>query len=272
MPGMPKPVFSSPIRAARMERSWNVMKKGLLGRRQSPVTNPIGKEARGEVCRNRLGVSVGAVVRTCPGGENAGEGRIAADRDGLARLVLELGVEVKACLEMMRGALWVHDELVACGWQVEVADARKVKTVAPLAAKTDKVDARLLAELSRRDLVPALWLPSLDERALRERLRRRMHLVRLRTSAKARIAGLQTQWGVRVSLHRLRHADGIELLERAGMPAVWRRSVSECLAVIDFLDARIEPLDQELKPFAHADPRAVLLDTIPEIGRASCRE
>jgi transposase len=55
----------------------------------------------------------------------------------------------------MSGALWVRDELVACGWQVEVADARKVKTVAPLAAKTDKVDARLLVELSRRELVRA---------------------------------------------------------------------------------------------------------------------
>jgi transposase len=83
----------------------------------------------------------------------------------------------------------VRDELTACGWQVEVADARKVKTVAPLAAKTDKVDARLLAELCRRGLVPALWLPSLNERALRERLRRRMHLVRLRTSGKGRIFG-----------------------------------------------------------------------------------
>jgi transposase len=126
-----------------------------------------------------------------PGGQVAGEGQIPADRDGLARLVLELGAEVKACLEMMSGALWVRDQLVACGWQVEVADARRVKTVAPLAAKTDKVDARLLAELSRRELVPALWLPSLDERALRERLRRRMHLVRLRTSAKGRIFGLR---------------------------------------------------------------------------------
>jgi transposase len=50
------------------------------------------------------------------------------------------------------------------------------------------------------------------------------------------------------------------------MPAVWRRSVGECLAVIDFLDARLEPLDRELKPFAQADPRAVLLDTIPGIA------
>jgi transposase len=201
-----------------------------------------------------------------PAGEIASEGCIAAERDGLARLVLELGAEAKACLEMMSGALWVRDELVACGWQVEVADARKVKTVAPLAAKTDKVDARLLAELSRRQLVPALWLPSLDERALRERLRRRMHLVRLRTSAKGRIFGLQTQWGVRVSLRRLRRADGLTLLERAGVPEVWRRSVSECLALIDFLDERLEPLDAELKPFAQADPRAVLLDTIPGVA------
>jgi transposase len=201
-----------------------------------------------------------------PGGEVAGEGRIAADRDGLARLVLELGDEVTACVEMMSGALWVRDQLVACGWEVQVADARKVNTVAPLAAKTDKVDARLLAELCRRELVPALWLPSLDQRALRERLRRRMHLVRLRTSAKARIAGLQTQWGVRISPARLRRADGLTLLERAGVPEVWCRSVSECLAVIDFLDARIQPLDAELRPFAHADPNAVLLDTIPGVA------
>jgi transposase len=201
-----------------------------------------------------------------PGGEVAGEGRIAADRDGLARLVLELGDEVSACLEMMSGALWVRDQLVACGWQVEVADARKVKTVAPLAAKTDKIDARLLAELCRRQLVPALWLPSLDERALRERLRRRMHLVRLRTSAKGRIFGLQTQWGIRVSLARLRRPGGLTQLERAGVPDVWCCSVSECLQLIDYLDTRIEPLDAELRPFAKADSRAVLLDTIPGVG------
>ena len=86
------------------------------------------------------------------------------------------------------------------------------------------------------------------------------------TSAKGRIFGLQTQWGVRVSLARLRRADGLTLLERAGVPEVWRRSVGECLALIDFLDARLEPLQAELKPFAHADPRAVLLDTIPGVA------
>jgi transposase len=173
---------------------------------------------------------------------------------------------VEACLEVMSGALWVRDELAWYGWPVEVADARKVKAVAPLAAKTDEVDARVLAGLCRRRLVPALWLPSLDERALRERLRRRVRLVRLRTGAKGRIFGLQTRWGVRVSLQRLRRGDGLTLLERAGVPAVWCRSVSECLSVIDFLEARLEPLDRELRPFAHADPRAVLVHTIAGVA------
>jgi transposase len=194
------------------------------------------------------------------------EGLTPADADGLAQLVRLLGVDVRACVEMMSGAAWVRDQLAGCGWHVEIADARKVKALAPLTAKTDKVDARLLAELCRRDLVPALWVPTMPEREMRERLRRRMHLVRLRTSAKARIYGLLTQFGVTVKLTRLRQHDGLELLERRGVPEVWRRSVAEALAVIDLLDERITPLDQELAPLAQADPHAVLLDTIPGVG------
>jgi hypothetical protein len=40
--------------------------------------------------------------------------------------------------------------------------------LAPLACKTDKIDAWVLAELSRRDLVPAIWLPTPTVRAKRE--------------------------------------------------------------------------------------------------------
>jgi hypothetical protein len=54
-------------------------------------------------------------------------------------LVLRLGTEVRACVEMMSGAIWVKDRLEAAGWSVEVAHARKVRDIAPLACKTDKV-------------------------------------------------------------------------------------------------------------------------------------
>ena len=101
------------------------------------------------------------------GGEIAAEGLIPANEDGLARLVLKLGTEASGCVEMMSGAVWVRDRLEAAGWGMKVAHAGKVRDVAPLACKTDKVDARVLAELCRRDLVPELWLPSGEDRALR---------------------------------------------------------------------------------------------------------
>jgi transposase len=199
-------------------------------------------------------------------GAITGEGAVPADEDGLIKLVLARGTEVRACVEMMSGAVWVRDRLAAAGWRVQVAHAGKVRDVAPLACKTDKVDARVLAELCRRDLVPELWIPSLEDRALRERLRRRMHLVRLRASAMNRIFGLLTQWGLRLSLERLRAPDAMELLAARGVEATWRRSIAEALAVIDLLDERIAPLHEELRPFAAADPRVLLLRTIPGIG------
>ena len=99
----------------------------------------------------------------------------------LADRVLRHGQEVSAAIESMTGSRFVHDTLEFAGWDVAIADAAKVKGIAPLAAKTDKIDARLLAELARRDLVPEIWLPTPDVRAERERARFRLHLVRLAT-------------------------------------------------------------------------------------------
>src|SRR3954454_16541799 len=93
-----------------------------------------------------------------PGGELT-EGTITADEDGLVRLVSRLGPEVHGCIEMMSGAPWVRDSLAVCGWGIQLADARKVKGSAPLASKTARADAPVLADRPRRDLVPELWVP-----------------------------------------------------------------------------------------------------------------
>ena len=170
------------------------------------------------------------------------EGTVSADEDGLTRLVARLGPDVRGCIEMMSGAVWVRDRLAECGWTIEIADARKVKAIAPLACKTDRVDARVLAHLARRDLVPAVWVAPLDDRAIRERLRRRSHLIRLRTSAINRTFGLQTQWGLRRNLTALRKPDALAELAEHGVPAVWCRSIATLLGVIDDLDRQLARL------------------------------
>ena len=115
--------------------------------------------------------------------------------------------------------------------------------------------------------MPAVRVPPFPDRALLEQLLRRMHLVRLRTSAKNRVFGLLSQWGVRIQLKRLRKPDGLALLERHGVPKVWGESVREALAVIDYLDERVAQLDQLLRPLAREDERASADDL--EMGRES---
>jgi transposase len=90
---------------------------------------------------------------------------------GLVRHVSQHGVPVRGVIESMTGARFVHDTLEQLGWEVLIADAQKVKGLAPLACKTDKIDARVLAVLSERDLVAAIWLPDPRVRSERERKR-----------------------------------------------------------------------------------------------------
>ena len=73
-------------------------------------------------------------------------------------------------MEMMSAAVWVRERLRACVGQFAIADATKGEAIAPLAGKTDRVNARVLAELARRDLVPEAWVPSLSDRELHGRL------------------------------------------------------------------------------------------------------
>src|SRR4051812_13956178 len=96
------------------------------------------------------------------GGEIVEEFASPPDADGLRGLTRRVGshgVAVRGVIESMTGARFVHDQLEELGWDVLIADAAQVKGLAPLACKTDKIDARVLAVLSERDLVPEIWLP-----------------------------------------------------------------------------------------------------------------
>ena len=123
-------------------------------------------------------------------GEIVDEWASPPDADGLRGLAARAAMwapAVRGVIESMNGARFVHDRLEEHGWDVLIADATKVKGLAPLACKTDKIDARVLATLSARDLVPEIWLPDPSIRRERELARFRLHLVRHRTTLKNRI-------------------------------------------------------------------------------------
>jgi transposase len=203
-------------------------------------------------------------------GELVGELAAPFDEDGLCRLPEHVAAKhagsVRAVVESMNGARFVHDTLEAQGWDVLVADAQRVKGLAPLACKTDKIDARVLAELSFRDLVPAIWLPDPQVRRERELARFRLHLVKHRSSLKNRIHSTLITFGKPCPVSDLFGVAGRKLLARLEVPAPWRDNVEASVVLIDQLDRQIDAVASELKYVGADHPYVPVLMTAPGVG------
>jgi transposase len=203
-------------------------------------------------------------------GEHLDQLAVPPDVDSLRRLarrIDEVHAEpVRAVIESMTGARLVHDTLEAEGWSVEIADAQKVKGLAPLACKTDKIDSLVLATLSHRDLVPAIWLPDPHVREERELARFRLHLVKHKTALKNRVHSTLINFGRACPVTDLFGAEGRRLLERLEVPEPWRSNVTASVQLIDDLERQIDALNRRLKE-GHADhPYIPLLMSAPGIG------
>jgi len=191
------------------------------------------------------------------------------DADGLRGLAERLaghGQPIRAAIESMNGARFVHDELEQLGWEVALADAQKVKGLAPLAAKTDRIDAYVLAELARRDLVPVIWLPTPGVRAERERARFRLHLVRHRAALKNRIHATLITHGLSRPVADLFGMRGRKLLDRLDLPEPWASTTAASLRLIERLDEQIAACEAELRALGADHAYVPLLMTAPGVA------
>jgi len=209
--------------------------------------------------------SVGLVSRRTG---RPGEGEVARwSLRRLARRIEEVHCQpVCAVIESMTGARIVHDTLEQQGWSVEIADAQKVKGLAPLACKTDKIDSKVLAVLSHRDLVPAIWLPDPSVREERELARFRLHLVKHKSALKNRIHSTLINFGKPCPVTDLFGVEGRRLLKRLQVPEPWRGNITASIELIDDLERQIAEINRRLKEGHAEHPYVPLLLTVPGIG------
>jgi len=141
----------------------------------------------------------------------------------------------------------------------------RCKAIASARLKNDKVDAAILAQLLRADLLPEAWLAPPRVRQLRALLRHRASLVRLGTQLRNRIHAVAADHGYDRSASYWT-GPGRGWLAELDLPAASREIVGDCLAVIDGLAPVIDRIDGELHAHARADPRVKVLRTLPGVG------
>jgi transposase len=133
--------------------------------------------------------------------------------------------------------------------------------------KTDSVDAGTLADLLRADLVPRAHIPTQETRKLKEMVRQRLFLVRLRTMLKNRIHALLDRYHV----PPLPGSDvfgkrGCNDLAKVCLEGSAHEQLDQDLRLLETLNADFRETEKLLCQSLKGDRRVELLQTIPGLG------
>ena len=175
---------------------------------------------------------------------------------------------LKIAIEAGNQTAWIYECLVRLGAEVTVVSPAKVKLIAESRRKTDKIDAKILAELLRLDGLPEpVHMPGRETRSLRGLLVARRQLINARTKICNVVRGMLRQEGIRLpSLTTFKVWDN--LLAHEGydcdhIPAVLAAYYESFVA----LTRSIQAMDKQLTERERNDSRAKRLKTIPKVGR-----
>jgi transposase len=150
--------------------------------------------------------------------------------------------------------------------RVSVVDPLRTRLKAGYAAKTDRLDARRLADALRRDSVVGIYYPPVAIRELRELCRCRHALVRTRTLLIQRMRALLLRHGVQDARRRLTRPGGLAWLDTIALPPEARASVDRLQRILRVVLEESAGVDARVHTAAAGDPVVRGLVTIPGIG------
>lgn len=193
------------------------------------------------------------------------ERRLDHEGDQVRCLYAALQPPVRVGIEATGAVGWFERLLEELGHELWVGNAGAIRAAAPRRQKTDRRDARLLLQLLTEDRFPRIWVPSVEERDVRQLLLHRSKLVGMRTGIRNQLQALALGQGLRLG-QRLWGRRGRRALEELALGergAARRRDLLEFLASFD---ARIQQLDAKVEAEARRRPDAVRLMEHPGVG------
>jgi transposase len=186
---------------------------------------------------------------------------------GIAAMLGRCGPQTRIAVEASSPTWAFVDRVVSHVGAVHVVDTRKTRIKAGYAAKTDRLDARRLADALRRESVVGIYYPPPAIRELRELCRYRCHLARMQASLKQRIHALLLRQGVTppriADLFGRRGTQWLDTVALEGWPGV---SLTGLRRVLADIHGQLTPVLATIEATAAADPIARALDTRPGFG------
>src|SRR5690348_4115557 len=194
------------------------------------------------------------------------DGKIGVTPEALRAWADGLRADGQVALEATGNSDAIANLLTPLVGRVVVSNPSKTRAIAEAKVKTDKVDARILAQLLAAEFLPPVWLPDERTRGLRRQVMRRAHIVRQRTRIKNQVhAILARNLAPTRPVSDLFGRTGRHWLSRQPLPVDERCTVAALLRQLDFHAGELAIVDKELAREALADPMVARLMTIPGV-------
>ena len=189
-------------------------------------------------------------------------------REGAERFYRELaaqGKKVRVGMEASGHARWFERMLAELAFELWIGDAAAIRAKRVRKQKTDGEDARHILQLLMENRFPKIWVPSGENRDLRQLLWHRHRMVQMRTRIMNQLQAVALNEGLRCK-KKLWRQHGREQLESFRLAPWASRRRQDLLQLLDRLNPTIADLTQRIEQEVEKCPEARRLQTHPGVG------
>jgi len=188
-----------------------------------------------------------------------------AEAERFYRALAGTGQKVRVGMEASGHARWFERLLAELQFELWIGDASEIQTKRARKQKTDRQDAQHILKLMLKDDFPKIWVPSWENRDLRQLLWHRHRMVQARTRIMNQLQAVALNEGLRCK-KKLWRAGGRQQLESFRLAPWASRRRRDLLELLDRLTPTIAELSEAIEQEVENHPEARGLMTHPGVG------
>src|SRR6202011_3681583 len=174
-------------------------------------------------------------------------------------------MKVRVGMEASGHARWFERLLAELNIELWICDAAEIRTRRVRKQKTDRQDAQHILQLLVENRFPQIWVPSWENRDLRQLLWHRHRMVQARTRIMNQLQAVALNEGLRCK-KKLWREKGRQQLEAFRLAPWASRRREDLLQLLDRLNPTISDLTQAIEQEVEKCPEARRLRTHPGVG------
>jgi transposase len=187
------------------------------------------------------------------------------EAENIYRALACAGQKVRVGMEASGHARWFERLVAELQIELWIGDAAEIRTKRVRKQKTDRQDAQLILSLLLEDRFPRIWVPSWENRDLRQLLWHRHRMVQARTRILNQLQAVALNEGLSCK-KRLWRTSGRQQLESFRLGPWASRRRQDLLELLDRVNPTITELSQAIEQEAEKCPVAQRLMTHPGVG------